>query len=461
MKIQCAFLSKRKNSTKIPEKYISEFNVDLKEPTSLVTPTLLMSKSHWTHSYNYVYIPDFQRTYFVKDITYLNNDIMEVALNMDYLGSRRDVILNTVTFVERTNDTALYNDEVYDQYLSNTTEIVAQRSITTSFKSPFDTEGCYILRVVNNTANIGGISTYAITNDSKIADILNFLFTESNFKDVISDEVVKSFFNPFQYIISLKWIPLKRSEITASDSEEVYIGWWDTGIKAFPINVSGTQFDSEKINIPTNIYSDFRKNVSAFSEYYLYIPGVGNVSIGGADVNEPLYLSGSIDIVTGQCIYYLCEKNPYTSNADNNPIIATFSCNLATDIQLGQMGARLGGLIGNGIGAISSALSGNIGGMISGTVNAVQSVTNPTASINGTQGARFLIENGSNIIVSLTNYGSCVSPDTIGKPSYQNALLKSLLGYYVQCGNASIELQGYDDEADIINGYLNGGVYLE
>lgn len=83
--------------------------VTLKAPTNLKTPVLNISLARFTSdvsvllSYNYVYIPDFGRYYFIDSISFPNKDIASISLTEDVLMSFRSVILANTGFVLRSS----------------------------------------------------------------------------------------------------------------------------------------------------------------------------------------------------------------------------------------------------------------------------------------------------------------------------------------------------------------------
>ena len=61
--------TKKHNSTLIPPEG-RRVPCMLKEGSSIINPMLIFDRANVDHQYNYVYIPDFGRRYFVDDIIY-------------------------------------------------------------------------------------------------------------------------------------------------------------------------------------------------------------------------------------------------------------------------------------------------------------------------------------------------------------------------------------------------------
>lgn len=90
----------------------AEFDVRLKDKSSVVNPVILL-KSETYISFNYAYIPKFQRYYFVDDISVFPNKMYLLTLRCDVLTSFKDDILKSYArIVEQTNSNAYYDSNL-------------------------------------------------------------------------------------------------------------------------------------------------------------------------------------------------------------------------------------------------------------------------------------------------------------------------------------------------------------
>lgn len=90
----------------------TEFDVRLKDKSSVVNPVLLL-KSETYISFNYAYIPKFQRYYFVDDISVYPNKMYILTLRCDVLTSFKDDILKSYArIIEQTNSNAYYDSNL-------------------------------------------------------------------------------------------------------------------------------------------------------------------------------------------------------------------------------------------------------------------------------------------------------------------------------------------------------------
>ena len=104
----------------------TEFNVRLKEKSSVINPIILL-KSETYITFNYAYIEQFKRYYFVDDVSVFPNKIYLLTLRCDVLTSFKDDILKSYArIVEQTNSNAYYDSNLksevrkeVDTYMSN------------------------------------------------------------------------------------------------------------------------------------------------------------------------------------------------------------------------------------------------------------------------------------------------------------------------------------------------------
>ena len=64
--------------------------------------------------FNYFYLPDFQRYYFVTDVIVINDRLLEIGGACDVLESFKTDILYTDAIIARTSDKSAYNKKIND-----------------------------------------------------------------------------------------------------------------------------------------------------------------------------------------------------------------------------------------------------------------------------------------------------------------------------------------------------------
>lgn len=90
----------------------TSFSCALKDTTSILKPSLIIRSSADIFSYNYMYISDFGRYYFIDDIISLHNDLWEVKGHVDVLETYKAAILQNSAVIRRQqNKFNLYLDD--------------------------------------------------------------------------------------------------------------------------------------------------------------------------------------------------------------------------------------------------------------------------------------------------------------------------------------------------------------
>lgn len=77
---------------------------NLKEKTSIINPIINFELSD-VPDFNYVYIAEFNRYYFITDIKNISNNLWEISMRCDVLMSFKTEILTNPAILKRTADT--------------------------------------------------------------------------------------------------------------------------------------------------------------------------------------------------------------------------------------------------------------------------------------------------------------------------------------------------------------------
>lgn len=81
---------------------------ELRESSSVITPNIKIEDDDLT-DYNYAYIPEFGRYYFITNITSVRNNLWELAMRVDVLMTYADEIkANTAVIARNSNLWNLY-----------------------------------------------------------------------------------------------------------------------------------------------------------------------------------------------------------------------------------------------------------------------------------------------------------------------------------------------------------------
>lgn len=103
-----------------------KFNGKLREESSVVNPSIMIQATN-PSSYNYAYIPEFNRYYFITDMVSIRTGIWEISMHVDVLMSFKAGIKNTsiiLSDTETTGQTNYISGEQWVRNVKDTTEII-------------------------------------------------------------------------------------------------------------------------------------------------------------------------------------------------------------------------------------------------------------------------------------------------------------------------------------------------
>lgn len=439
--------SKRKNSTKRPAGQGTTVPCLLKSNTAFQNPVFKL-KLALDSALQFNYLKWADHYYFINSTVSLNNDMVEISASEDVLSTYRTEISNYTCFIERSGrQTTLANDSMYiptNDWVLSTRNVTHKEKIMTSAYSQQ-----YIIRVVSRT----GVAAYYI-NGEQLNNLLDFMYTESNFTDVIQDAVTKLMFDPFKYIVDLKWVPFVESAFKSSNDEAIQLGFWDSGVVAKRIDEDTVVNFSYSFAFDNPLYAitDFRYYNSSFSNYFIKLPFIGVVALNPYKIDASVNAVYQFDATSGLCNVFLQSKRV---------VFASYQLQLSVPVQIGYASTNIAQLATSTVSLVGAGLQGNIAHGISAGIEAGRSITAPEISMLGTVGNISNILN--NQILEFNSY-ACTSIDPDGaSEGYVDGTIRSLstLTGFVKCRNASIQIAGFDGDQEQVNSYLNNGFYFE
>jgi hypothetical protein len=439
--------SKRKNSTKRPTGQGTEVPCLLKSATTFQNPTFILQKPmNDMLQFNYAKWADHY--YFIDSTTSINAGQTEISCTEDVLATYKNEISNYTCFIERSsNQTTLANDTMYiptNDWILSTRNVMHKEKIMTSTYSQQ-----YIIRVVSRT----GVASYYINGD-QLNNLLDYMYTESNFTDVIRDAITKLMFDPFKYIVDLKWIPFVDSAFNNSNLESIQLGFWDSGVAAKRIDEDTVVNFSYSFAFDNPLYAitDFRYYSPSFSNYFIKLPFIGVVALNPYKIDDSVNAVYQFDATSGLCNVFLQSKKV---------VFASYQFQLSVPVQIGYASTNIAQLTTSAVSLVGAGLQGNIAQGIYSGIEAGRSITAPEVSMLGTIGNISNILN--NQILEFNSYAcTSINPDGASE-GYADGNVRSISGLsgYIKCRNASIEISGFTGDQEAVNNYLNSGFYYE
>lgn len=479
MKVILYKFNKKPNSTARPltstEKLELECNV--KTPSSIINPTIQITKANRPIDFNYAYISDWNRYYFITDITY-GLGLWVIDLRVDVLATYRSYINNSEQYVLRSESSYdgniidnLYTTKATTSYSSAIAGTVTDPDNSISYPNYFNDDfsaGVFVIGIISSNAT--GVTYYSFSYEMLKRFISVLMDYVPSDMDDISSGIAKSLYDPIQYITSCRWYPVDLHSgiipvVTSVKIGSYYLsGSGDTSFIAGRLNDKRAKHLRATVSIPKHSQSSEYPYLQLwpYSEYSLIFEPFGTIPIDTTKIYgaSSLNLDWYIDNATG-------DAELFISRADTGAIVGSSVANIGVDIQLSQLTVDYIGQATGVIGAIGGVAmgiaTGDVGIAINGAVSGIGNVIRssiPQVSSKGFSGSFINYIIGAPKLLAYFYTLVDTNAELFGRPLCQNKTLSTLSGYCL-CSNAIITTNGTEAENSEIETYLNSGIYLE
>lgn len=485
--------AKKENSTKVPPSGTLTLALQgiLKEPCSIMTPVIKIERlpaDAIPGDYTYARWVQADRYYFIEDWVWVNG-LWEVHMKEDVLATFKTQIGSSTEYVLRTDSTTDFNGEITDTTYPATTDIVTQSYSLSNIFTTNLSVGCYVVGIISggNSQAVGAISYFAMTS-SQFGALKNKLFSNDNLEIMgiidsggqalvtdLSQEVLKTMYNPYQYIVSCMWFPFGVNAIPSSSSvSSIKIGWWD-----YPL--SGNRLYAQTFELGNEQFTIQAHPQASRGSYLNYAPYTRRTLLGrfgSVPIDTSMFVVGNkinisymIDLITGQCYTKISRRNESTSPVSED-LLTERNFLIGVPIQLAQVGTDylgtavsaintipqiMGGAI-SGIASGKGAIMGAIAGGASGIYNTLQSAM-PQVETGGQNGSFLAPINNTHVI---EQFYKIVDEDIShrGRPLCELRRIDTLSGF-ILCAEGEIDISCYDNERKEIVRYLTDGFFWE
>lgn len=462
---------KRQNSTARPtlDTTVSEhFEVDIKEPFSIINPELVFEfeAGYNPTIYNYAYIAQWERRYRILD--WKNERGLWVAsCDIDVLATWREAIGETPLYVLRASNE--YDGWVSDGMYPATPKChMVYTPCGQKFVSNLQ-QGTYVLGIIGGVSNYstGVVTYYAMTQQQYqrfCYHMLNIGYTDVT---SIEDNLLKSIFNPLQYVASCQWFPFTVTN-SGTSVNTIPFGWWEDGIQdSSPLGerlfTSQSSFLTkdwfDEVSLQASPYAS-RGQYMSFAPYtkmWLDYQPFGIIPLDPSTVNADgtgkLMLWLSVDLMSGIGDLRICAGS-------NNAIIDEVKAKVSFDVPLAQISTNVAGALGSAVGAVGSVMSGNFLGAGVGVLSAIEQAFVPhVGQVGGYSGAVSQYQSDP-LLVQQFYQTADEDNEHNGRPLCKVRRPADLGGYMVvECGDVPAPATG--PELERIKSYLESGFYYE
>lgn len=493
--LQFGVTDKARNSTKIAEGLTISIEVNLKDDTSIISPTFElrcefngMSYPSQVFGYNYCYCPEFKRYYFITDIISETSRLFYILCQVDVLATFRDDILNTKAFI-------LYAESKYNSMLTDSRLPISNRSERHSVYvdiPEFDSSGCFILTIASQNGGKNGCALTLALNSTQMGEVADKLYS-ADFWDNIKEYVI----NPLDAIISCIWLPVSQSVIaplgltTSISFGGYYLGsgnWAERTIKFSTIHVKPyVKYKGSVWNPSTNSYeyswADYR-NCEPISQYTMFLPGYGILEIpmidiiGNGKIEPEIYVDIILSPITGDITYII---QPFSNGSGAEAFynaIKICKGNIGVEVPVSSRQKGYAAAVSSLSQSLASGVATTLTGSAYAAIGTVQSIGdsilnmfNTGYSVSGNLGGWSMTNTMYKVVCytevkeisdSPSNINEC-----IGRPLYQVQKLGDMNGL-VKCTGAYVKTWATQQEHEMIAQYVNsstnfifGGLIIE
>ena len=288
----------------------------------------------------------------------------------------------------------------------------------------------------------------------------------------LSQEVLKTLYDPYQYIVSCMWFPFPESLVSDKTGvSSIKIGWWDYPLSGYRLYAQTVEVAEQAMQFTLHPQANSRGSYLNYAPYSkrTLVGRFGIVALDSFNYvpGDTIDVSYVIDLITGQC-----RTNIGRLRGQAYDLLTERHFLLGVPIQIAQVGTDYLGtavsaintipqIIGGAISGIASgkgAIMGAIAGGASGVYNTIQSAM-PQVETSGSNGS-FLSAGYQTHVV--TQFFKIVDEDIAhrGRPLCELRQLNTLTGF-ILCAEGEIDISCYDNERKEIVRYLTEGFFWE
>ena len=476
---------------------------DILQPVVIVEDIKVGGSSVFTRSepVNYAQIytgaSDRNRLYWISDIVWISDKLLELHLVEDPLGTWSAEIRSGYQY-------ALRSYSQPDDYLpDDLCPVSGQQNLTSSDISssvPWwgvePVNGYYVIGVISDGFSPQGSTCYYRLDADAFEDFREQMLSSTSWTGMtfvdLEQDLYKSLFNPFQYITSCMWFPICPDANVGGGVSSVPLGWWD-----LPLTGSNLAYPIAHATYGDNItsfcslshhwqYSTHKNWLDGppYRQASLYLQPFGTIPIDTSlfvhGTTQGIDASYRIDYITGQCQLRLYKHSTNIVVADQiSQIGVPVLVAQATQDFIGAVSYARDAVHGASkaarglLGGAAGYFTGNTGAMLQGMgrladgivdtavgVGSAATAFAPTIASTGADGS-FLYTGMRSYVNTVAQSVNPVEYTDFGYPCCHVVNMANITGF-VKCGNAHVKFNGPNQmERNIIEARLNSGCVLE
>ena len=372
--------TKKKNSTARPSTPALVESGEIKEDFTPLAfeMTFSFSTKSQIPPYNYAYIADFGRYYYITDWVFVGG-LWRGSFAVDVLASYKTEILASNQFVARAADSSAMQAGLIDTSYPTISgsnrglsgDVTVQQSafwgLTPNANSDIFESGTIILGCIGNTdKNVGCLTYYALSVDG-FNVLMNSLLDDISWANIsvseISTNLQKALIDPFQYVASVCWLPIDDLAFIGSSGapsgdivQSIRLGWWDFSIAPTYYarilhnpSTFGWDYIRRKSYIALDKHPQSNSRgawleLSPYSRYVFTFLPFGRLELDSAELYGFEYLGIEVLLhsYTGDAVLNLYAAHDNQGTSDKH--ILTLNANVGVPLPVGQISLNMGNM---------------------------------------------------------------------------------------------------------------------
>lgn len=456
--------SKKENSTAQPGGGTS-FGCVLKSVSSVLSPTIELDVGSVSRpDFNYAYIPDYGRYYWVRDWTWINNRIWQASLEVDVLATYKGEIGGSTLYVVRSASD--YDGAVVDDLYPITAQVSSAMNLVTREKQYGST---YILGVYgSDNSNTGMVTLYAL-NDTAFQRLKEYLFNDDvsgttnplgALAQEIGDALSKSIIDPMQYFCSCMWFPYT---IGGTAVGTIKCGYFDIPMEGYGArklagfnasdfsNTGSVVLPKHPLAASKGIYL----NQYPYTRYSLFMHPYGAIDL------DTSLLANSASVSFNEWIDLMSGIGILTVYRADGRAIAYRTAQVGVTVPLSAAGmdvVSMSTALANVAGMAYGITHGYLGHALGEIGTAAGAINQTSTSMGGSGGS-----SGYRLAPFLTSFHYGITGENNpehGRPLMQLRTIGNLSGF-IMCDHGDVATTGTAAENEQIKSFLENGFYYE
>lgn len=473
--------SKRRNSTKRPTGGDGVYDVRLKENTSLMKPTFIMTATNIEA--NYCKWAD--RYYYINDIIFLSNDLRELICELDVLATFKTEIGNYTTLISRASNTLAWDGRIVDTiYPAKVTPM--RRETLYSSLAQFTLNRASGV-IVMGTVGYSGNKWYMMSA-SEFERVCHSLFPlkidgSTDFDTWLATNITQALAGGLQSImsniVSLKWLPIVWSSALTSDVvstpvSSISIGNWDVnvGVGTDPVreivgntvhNITNSAFSF--LDRSEDVTFDQWLRLSPYADYHIYIPPFGVIPVDGSCLvftggRAYVNVDFNVDMLTGNATLILRYPAEAVLGGVSPKTAGRYTTCLGYDLKAGGGATNVPGVVASAAAAVAAVADENYAKAVGAIGSAVSSAIPQSGQIGG--GVAGPSPDLTDMPRAVATYWQPIdfNVNELGRPCGAVMKIDDIPGY-IETARAKIEVAAHPEEMTQINALLDSGIFYE